>query len=660
MAGTFSPLRPPAIPLAVSSPYLNTWLRGDNLPGNWPTFWTGAVTGWQGFVSVDGTSYNWMGGAPGPALVTQTSFEYTATRSIFKFNVANKVEMTATFLSPVYPDDLVKKSLQASYVEVSVVTTDGGSHNVSVYMDVTGEFLEGDRSLPLWWDTGVWNGVHYHRIRPGNEVILQEKSEQPNWGTVFFGTGDGQGMSYQIGADTVVRNQFVNSLTLSNTVDTNFRAVNNNWPTFAFAHNLGNVNSKAVSTLFALTVCQIPVIKFLGASSDAQTLNAPWFSKWNDGIYSTADWVNGYAAEAAYSTTIDNKVRSDSVAVGGNDYAAITTLAVRQAWAGLQPARGATQDYLFLKEISSNSDIETVDVIFPAFPMLAYFNVTNVKLLLDPLYENQENGHYPKTSAIHDLGTFPNAVGYPTGNDEPMPVEECGNMLIMTLSYAEKSGDIAYLNKHYNILQQWTHYLIDLSLIPEEQLSTDDFAGRLVNQTNLALKGIIGIAAMGRVNQLTGRADNYTSIAQSYIEQWYGLGVNTAASPPHTTLQYGNGDSWGLLYNLYADKLLNLNLVKSSIYDQQSNFYASKMNSYTYGVPLDTRHTYTKLDWEAWAAAIASPSVRASFYSKMTNWLGSTGSREPMTDWYETTNGNTAGGFRARPVVGGLFAQLIL
>jgi hypothetical protein len=98
---------------------------------------SGAITGWQGFISVDGTVYNWMGAAPGPSTVTQTAFSYTSTRSIFTFDVGSQVIMTVTFLSPVYPDDFVKKSLQYSYVDVSVVSADGSSHSVSVYMDIS-------------------------------------------------------------------------------------------------------------------------------------------------------------------------------------------------------------------------------------------------------------------------------------------------------------------------------------------------------------------------------------------------------------------------------------------------------------------------------------------------------------------------------------------
>ncbi len=101
--------------------------------------------GWQGLVAVDGTVYNWMGGYSGPDLVTQVSLEYTSTRSIFTFDVDGKVTLTVTFLSPVYPDDFVRQSLQFSYISVAAVSSDGGNHQVQVYMDVTG----GERSKSL-------------------------------------------------------------------------------------------------------------------------------------------------------------------------------------------------------------------------------------------------------------------------------------------------------------------------------------------------------------------------------------------------------------------------------------------------------------------------------------------------------------------------------
>ncbi|MFD0577009.1 DUF4964 domain-containing protein [Dactylosporangium darangshiense] len=97
---TFTPIRPPATPLAVRSPYLSTWLRADNLPGNWPTFWAGAVTAITGIVRVDGQPYVFMGAPSGGwPLATQSALVVTATRSTFTI-VAGPVRLEVEFLSP--------------------------------------------------------------------------------------------------------------------------------------------------------------------------------------------------------------------------------------------------------------------------------------------------------------------------------------------------------------------------------------------------------------------------------------------------------------------------------------------------------------------------------------------------------------------------------
>jgi hypothetical protein len=304
------------------------------------------------------------------------------------------------------------------------------------------------------------------------------------------------------------------------------------------------------------------------------------------------DWDN----QQSLGSDIDQKVQKASVEVAGQDYATITSLSVRQVFGALELVGTQDKTYLFMKEISSNGNTQTIDVIFPMHPILAFFNPALLKLMLNPVYENQESGHYPNKWSIHDLGAhFPNATGHPDGKDEEMPVEECGNMLIMTLAYAQLTMDMDYLSQHYSILVQWTQYLVDDSLIPADQLSTDDFAGSLHNQTNLALKGIIGIRAMGEIARLVGNDGDrtkYNNIAEDYITKWQTQGIAYEAQPPHTTLNYGANETHGLLYNLWFDLELDLNLVPQAVYDMQSAFYPTVKQEY--GVPLDTRHTYTK------------------------------------------------------------------
>jgi hypothetical protein len=309
-------------------------------------------------------------------------------------------------------------------------------------------------------------------------------------------------------------------------------------------------------------------------------------------------FYNDYSTASSMATSFDSQVSSDSQAAGGADYASLTTLATRQAFAGLEYVNTPAEPLVFMKEISSDGNVNTVDVIFPFHPIAIYANATLLKWLLDPLFINQEAGNWPNSYSIHDIGSnFPNATGHSDGNAEAQPLEECGNMLIMTLAYAQRANDNAYLTEHYQILKQWTGYLIDEALIPADQISTDDFAGSAVNQTNLAIKGIIVIEAMAQIANRTGNAAdgaNYTAIAHDYITQWQTLAINYDDNPPHTTFQYGNNESYSLLYNLFGDKELGLELVPQSVYDMQSAFYATKFKEF--GVPLDTRHPdgYTK------------------------------------------------------------------
>jgi hypothetical protein len=238
-------------------------------------------------------------------------------------------------------------------------------------------------------------------------------------------------------------------------------------------------------------------------------------------------------------------------------------------------------------------------------------------------------------------------------------------MMIMVLAYAQRTKDTAYLNQHYELLTTWAGYLIDESLVPAEQISTDDFAGSLANQTNLAIKGIIGLRAMAEISALTDHqedASKYMETATSYIQQWQQLGINAAADPPHSTLSYGNATSHGLLYNLYANSLLGFgyDFVPQAVYDMQSDFYPTVALEYC--VPLDTRHSYSKTDWQLWAAAIAKPATRDDIISRIAHWINVTPTHRAFTDLYDCGSGDYPGGlqFTARPVVGGHFALLAL
>ncbi|KAJ4863245.1 hypothetical protein T069G_04199 [Trichoderma breve] len=632
---TFEPARPPAAPLAVRAPYLNVWLNGQTngqssgyLAGQWPRYWTQGIQAWQGFIRVDGKTYNWMGGAPGADNVDQQSLKYTSTRTTFTMNVGGQVQMIAEFFSPVYPDDLRRQSIPFSYLRISTASLDGRSHSVQIYADVSGEWASGDSSQTIQWEHQAGSGIRSHKFYRQNQEAFKEANDQASWGNWYWSTGDIRGVTYQIGQDTVVRGQFLSNGTLTGHIDTDYRAVNDRWPVFAFARDLGAVGkSGSASTLFTIGIAQDDAILFQGQGSSPEQVPSLWTNYFDEEDLAPF-FYKDYTYASQYATNLDNRIARDSIAAGGQDYLTITSLAVR--------------------------DIQTVDVIFPTWPIMLYLDPNLIKYTLAPLLENQESGHYPNKYAIHDLGRFPQALGYPQGNDEAMPLEECGNMIIMMLSYAQKTGDINYLRQHWVLMAQWAEYLIEDAKIPANQLSTDDFAGHLANQTNLAIKGIIALEAMSRIASLTGHdflSSNYSSIAKDYLGFWSRHGVNRASVPNHSVLQYDSASTYGLLYNLYPDKALGLKFIPQSVYDMQSDFYQTKANKY--GVILDTRGTLTKTDWEMFAAAVAGPKTKAMFISLIAKWINETPTWRAFTDLYDTNTGGYPGNqFTARPVAG--------
>lgn len=321
---------------------------------------------------------------------------------------------------------------------------------------------------------------------------------------------------------------------------------------------------------------------------------------------------------------------------------------------------------IFMKEISSDGNANTVDVIFPSMPFFLYANPKLLEFLLNPLLDYQFNGLYPNDWSMHDMGShFPNVTGHPDGNDESMPVEESADMIIMMLSTYRVTKNKNWLKKHYDLLKKWSSYLVEFGLMPENQLSTDDFAGKLVNQSNLAIKGVVGLSAMAEISLAIGKGNestNFTKTSQDYMNRWKKLSIDPTNT--HTVLSYQWRSSWGLLYNTYPDKLLRLGLIDEKIYKMQSEWYPRV--SQEFGIPLDNRHSYTKSDWELWTAATTSASTRRLFISSIAYWLNNTSTDRAFSDLYETTN---EGGypvspdplyFIARPVVGGHFSLLAL
>jgi hypothetical protein len=153
-----------------------------------------------------------------------------------------------------------------------------------------------------------------------------------------------------------------------------------------------------------------------------------------------------------------------------------------------------------------------------------------------------------------------------------------------------------------------------------------------------------------------GHADvarKYEQTARSYAQRW----VKMADDGDHFKLAFDKPGTWSQKYNLVWDTLLGLNLFPKSVAQKAVAFYDKHGNKY--GLPLDNRATYTKIDWLTWTATLSgSKDGFERIFDPAYVFANESPSRVPLTDWYDTISGKQVG-FQARSVVGGLFIKLL-
>lgn len=613
----------PAYPLITHDPYFSIWSFSDQAAESNTRHWTGREQAILITAKIDGSIFQLMGKKEHESISSakQQSLNVTATSTQYVYR-CGETEIEVRFLSPLLASDLNLFSRPLSYIDFSAKSIDGQKHEVNIDMKISSDIAVNEKSEPVSFSSGQHQSIRYVKVGSNEQKILGKKGDNVriNWGYGYLASADQQ---------TRLRNS-------------------GSYMEASFTLTTGASSASTHSLMVAYD--DLYSIEYFGERLEA------WWKK----IYGNIENLLLTGAKehtniVAKCKAFDQSLYNETLKAGGKNYAELCIAAYRQSLAAHKLVRGSKNEILFpQKENFSNGSIWTVDVTYPSAPLTLIYNPALLKGMVEPLIEYSESGRWTKPFAAHDLGTYPLANGqtYP----EDMPVEEAGNMILLSAAICKAEKNYSFAKKHWKTLTQWVDFLVKDGFDPANQLCTDDFAGHLARNINLSMKAITGIGAYAQMaGELgeSGIASKYNTIAKEYAVRWIAM----ADEGDHFALTFDKNNTWSQKYNLIWDKLLKLDLFPNAVYEKEIKYYLTKQQPF--GLPLDSRKTYTKSDWVLWTATLANDSKDFdALIDPIHRFMTSTPTRVPLSDWHETTNGKQVG-FQARSVVGGYFIKLL-
>ena len=624
-------MRPPCTPIITVDPYFSVWSERDILQNT--THWTGLSATIRGTVTVDGLPWHFLGlGGEGENMtVESTQIDAFSTTFIYKNDA---IRLTVRFTSPMLPDDLYYASRPVTYCHATWEALDGKEHTVSVGFSFSEELVLNEKREGRAVPSAVSiPGVTAIRMGNAEQNTLNRSGDliSIDWGYLYLAVA---------GAGRAEETKLADMAAISISADLQNEAL------FLFAYD------------------DIDSIRYFG-----KNLKAFWRKDGKTIEQAIAEAAGEYDAVLARCKAFSHKLMGDAREKGSEKYAELLLLSLRQIMAGHKLVVDGNGDVLYIsKECGSNGCGATVDITYPSSPMFLRYNTELLKGMIRPVMRYAASEEWKFDYAPHDVGQYPLLNGQAYGVNRKdgkveiseywqMPVEECGNMIILfaAICDADDSGDFAL--PYMETMEKWSKYLTQYGEDPGNQLCTDDFAGHLAHNVNLSIKAIMGIAGYSRILSRLGRdeeAAERMTIAKTYAADLVERAKNEDGS---YRLAYDQPGTFSLKYNAVWDLLWNTNLFPAEFFAGEIARYKKEL--LPCGVPLDSREKYTKSDWTAWVACFAQNQEDFdAIVDPMWQAYHTTPSFVPMSDWYYCDDGRFRE-FRHRTVQGGLFMKLL-
>jgi hypothetical protein len=584
----------------------------------------------------------------------QKSVSVLPTQTIYKFD-CGEIELDLIFTSPLLLDDLELVSRPVSYISYQLRSKNNQTHDVQIYFESTPQWAVHNISQAVTYEEIANDRLKFLKTGTVEQPILEKKGDdiRIDWGYFYLAGHNDKSTNMKFGDYWNVKQEFNSTGAVSETKTESLSEKMNseNMTVLAYSKDLGKVSDEMTTGYILLGYDDIYSVRYFD-----EDLKAYWTKDGTVDIFTAfEDAVNDYSTIMNRCDEFNRELLSEATRVGGTKYAELISLVYRQSIAAHKLVKDKEGNLLFFsKENNSNGSIGTVDITYPSSPLYLIYNPDLVKGMLNPIFYYSESGRWTKPFAAHDVGTYPIATGQTYGED--MPIEESGNVLILTAAIAEIEGNADYAAQHWETLTIWTEYLKEYGLDPENQLCTDDFAGHLAHNTNLSIKAIMGIASYGKLAGMLGKtevAEEYMQIAKEMATQWETM----ADDGDHYRLTFDRPGTWSQKYNIVWDKLLGFNIFEPKIIEKEIALYKTLQNEY--GLPLDNRATYTKTDWIMWTATLSGNSDDFdALIDPVYKYANETKSRVPISDWHDTKTAERMN-FKARSVVGGYYMKLL-
>ena len=135
-------VRPPAYPLITHDPYFSIWSFSDQLNNSSTRHWTGKNHPLEGFLTVDGTRYHFLGETQFSTdkRAIQKSDQITATQTQYEF-ICGNVELKVTFTSPLLLDEIETVARPASYITFITTSRDSKPHTSKLRFNMGNELV---------------------------------------------------------------------------------------------------------------------------------------------------------------------------------------------------------------------------------------------------------------------------------------------------------------------------------------------------------------------------------------------------------------------------------------------------------------------------------------------------------------------------------------